>query len=98
MTTLAYPALEWPALFGNLAEALNAVRVRTSQPGALRNQLARAGLAVRSCADGELVVAGGSLEEIGDLAFQYRVPIYELSTFADDHDQPDATIRKREFL
>ncbi|MFF8781765.1 ABC transporter ATP-binding protein [Streptomyces sp. NPDC015140] len=62
--------------------SLTAVRVRTPQPDVLRRELLEFGLRVEPDAGsepGELLVVGGTLEEIGDLAFHRRVPIHELS-------------------
>ena len=62
--------------------SLTAVRVRTPQPDVLRRELLEFGLRVEPNADSapdELLVVGGTLEEIGDLAFHHRVPIHELS-------------------
>ncbi|MGW0424963.1 ABC transporter ATP-binding protein [Streptomyces sp. NPDC003015] len=64
------------------SSSLNAVRVRTPQPDVLRRELLQLGMTVeRSAGDApdELMVVGGTLEEIGDLAFQHRVPVHELS-------------------
>ncbi|MDR3084276.1 MAG: ATP-binding cassette domain-containing protein [Streptomyces sp.] len=64
------------------SSSLNAVRVRTPQPDILRKELLGLGMSVDRSADGipeELIVVGGTLEEIGDLAFQHRVPVHELS-------------------
>lgn len=61
--------------------SLTAVRVRTPQPDVLRRELLEFGLRVEPNADSapdELLVVGGTLEEIGDLAFHHRVPIHEL--------------------
>ncbi|MFI7344850.1 ABC transporter ATP-binding protein [Streptomyces sp. NPDC049936] len=62
--------------------SLTAVRVRTPQPDVLRRELLEFGLRVEPDAGSEpdeLLVVGGTLEEIGDLAFHHRVPIHELS-------------------
>ncbi|MGA4846185.1 ABC transporter ATP-binding protein [Streptomyces sp. G5(2025)] len=62
--------------------SLNAVRVRTPQPDVLRRELLQFGMSVEQSADAapeELMVVGGTLEEIGDLAFHHRVPVHELS-------------------
>jgi ABC-2 type transport system ATP-binding protein len=62
--------------------SLTAVRVRTPQPDVLRRELLEFGLRIEpdaSSSPDELLVVGGTLEEIGDLAFQHRVPIHELS-------------------
>ncbi|MFD0057260.1 ABC transporter ATP-binding protein [Streptomyces sp. NPDC127168] len=62
--------------------SLTAVRVRTPRPDVLRRELLEFGLRVEPDAGsepGELLVVGGTLEEIGDLAFHRRVPIHELS-------------------
>lgn len=59
--------------------SLNAVRVRTPQADELAAQLVRAGMSVQSQVDGQLMVVGASLEQIGDIAFAHRVPIHELS-------------------
>ncbi|MGC9438303.1 ATP-binding cassette domain-containing protein [Streptomyces sp. WG5] len=62
--------------------SLTAVRVRTPQPDVLRRELLRSGLRIEpdtSSSSDELLVVGGTLEEIGDLAFQHRVPLRELS-------------------
>ncbi|MFF8680231.1 ABC transporter ATP-binding protein [Streptomyces sp. NPDC015237] len=62
--------------------SLTAVRVRTPQPDVLRRELLEFGLRVEpdtGSEPGELLVVGGTLEEIGDLAFHRRVPIHELS-------------------
>ncbi|MFE1291279.1 ABC transporter ATP-binding protein [Streptomyces sp. NPDC058751] len=62
--------------------SLNAVRVRTPQPDVLWRELLSLGMSVeRGAGDApeELMVVGGTLEEIGDLAFQHRVPVHELS-------------------
>ncbi|MFG1665908.1 ABC transporter ATP-binding protein [Streptomyces sp. Y7] len=64
------------------SSSLNAVRVRTPQPDVLRRELLRLGMSVErgaGSAPEELMVVGGTLEEIGDLAFQHRVPVHELS-------------------
>ncbi|MEU8776617.1 ABC transporter ATP-binding protein [Streptomyces sp. NPDC048606] len=62
--------------------SLNAVKVRTPQPDVLRRELARLSMSVEQ-GDGprsdELIVVGGSLERIGDVAFRNRVPVHELS-------------------
>ncbi|MDT0341786.1 ABC transporter ATP-binding protein [Streptomyces litchfieldiae] len=57
----------------------NAVRVRTPRPDALRRELLSSGMTVESSAPDEMIVSGGSLEEIGDLAFRHGVPIHELT-------------------
>ncbi|MFJ8532806.1 ATP-binding cassette domain-containing protein [Streptomyces sp. NPDC093591] len=62
--------------------SLTAVRVRTPQPDVLRRELLQFGMRVEQDATlepEELLVVGGTLEEIGDLAFDHRVPIHELS-------------------
>ncbi|MDO0915407.1 ATP-binding cassette domain-containing protein [Streptomyces sp. DT2A-34] len=62
--------------------SLTAVRVRTPQPDVLRRELLQFGMRVEQDATSEpeeLLVVGGTLEEIGDLAFNHRVPIHELS-------------------
>ncbi|RDD89816.1 ATP-binding cassette domain-containing protein [Streptomyces parvulus] len=61
--------------------SLTAVRVRTPRPDVLRRGLLDAGLRVEpddGSEPGELLVAGGTLAEIGDLAFRHRVPVHEL--------------------
>ncbi|MDA5284137.1 ABC transporter ATP-binding protein [Streptomyces sp. NPDC054904] len=62
--------------------SLNAVKVRTTQPDVLRRELVRFGMSVEpedGARYGELIVVGGSLEQIGDLAFANQVPVHELS-------------------
>ncbi|MGW0394919.1 ABC transporter ATP-binding protein [Streptomyces sp. NPDC003042] len=62
--------------------SLNAVKVRTTQPDVLRRELVRSGMSVEQgggTAPGELIVVGGSLEQIGDVAFSNQVPVHELS-------------------
>lgn len=64
------------------SSSLNAVRVRTPQPDVLRRELKGIGLSVEQSPGGapeELIVVGGTLQEIGDLAFKHRVPVHELS-------------------
>ncbi|GGU93063.1 ABC transporter ATP-binding protein [Actinomadura cremea] len=58
--------------------SLNAVRVRTSEPDVLRRELVRAGMSVEPAGE-ELIVVGGTMERIGDLAFEHRVRVHELS-------------------
>ncbi|MFJ5277004.1 ATP-binding cassette domain-containing protein [Streptomyces parvulus] len=61
--------------------SLTAVRVRTPRPEVLRRGLLDAGLRVEpddGSDPGELLVVGGTLAEIGDLAFRHRVPVHEL--------------------
>ncbi|MFF9046874.1 ATP-binding cassette domain-containing protein [Streptomyces parvulus] len=61
--------------------SLTAVRVRTPRPDVLRRGLLDAGLRVEpddGSEPGELLVVGGTLAEIGDLAFRHRVPVHEL--------------------
>ncbi|MFF3850878.1 ABC transporter ATP-binding protein [Streptomyces sp. NPDC002328] len=62
--------------------SLTAVRVRTPRPDVLRRELLQSGMRVDQdavSAPEELLVVGGDLEEIGELAFNHRVPIHELS-------------------
>ncbi|TDC21571.1 ATP-binding cassette domain-containing protein [Streptomyces sp. 8K308] len=60
----------------------NAIRVRSPRVGELLPHLAREGLTVRAADGGggdELLVLGGTLAAIGDLAFRHGVPVHELS-------------------
>jgi ABC-2 type transport system ATP-binding protein len=62
--------------------SLNAVRVRTPLPDVLRRELKGLGMTVeqsRGDAPEELIVVGGTLREIGDLAFRHQVPVHELT-------------------
>ncbi|MFG1921878.1 ATP-binding cassette domain-containing protein [Cryptosporangium sp. NPDC048952] len=56
----------------------NAVTVRSPRTDELRSEFIRSGWQVDEAADG-LLVTGASLDEIGELAYQRRLPIYELS-------------------
>jgi ABC-2 type transport system ATP-binding protein len=55
------------------------VRVATTEPGALRSLLSRPGITVTSSTSEELLVDGLSPHEIGAIAAQHRIPLYELS-------------------
>ncbi|MDT0322995.1 ABC transporter ATP-binding protein [Streptomyces millisiae] len=60
----------------------NAVRIRSPRLGELLPHLAAAGLTVRAADGGgrdEVLVLGGDLAGIGELAFRHRVPVHELS-------------------
>ncbi len=57
----------------------NAIRVRSPEAAALRLHLDQAGMHVAD-ADDALLVTGGSLDDIGELAFQKGLRIYELSS------------------
>jgi ABC-2 type transport system ATP-binding protein len=63
--------------------SLNAVRVRTPQADVLKGELVTSGMTVQQgtgeAGADELIIVGGSLEEIGELAFRLRVPLHELS-------------------
>lgn len=59
--------------------SLNAVKVSTPRPEELQRELVAAGMGVVGQPDGTLLVTGGSLQEIGTIAFDHAVPIYELS-------------------
>ncbi|SDN25384.1 ABC-2 type transport system ATP-binding protein [Streptomyces sp. cf386] len=64
------------------SSSLNAVRVRTPRPDVLRRELLQLGATVeqgQGAAPEELIVVGGTLQEIGDLAFRHRVPVHELT-------------------
>ncbi|GAB2903521.1 ATP-binding cassette domain-containing protein [Streptomyces mayteni] len=59
----------------------NAIRIRSPRLGDLLPHLAGAGLTVRQPDGGggdEILVLGGTLAEIGDLAFRHGVPVHEL--------------------
>ncbi|MFD0902601.1 ABC transporter ATP-binding protein [Actinomadura sediminis] len=58
--------------------SLTAVRVRTPEPGLLGRALERAGMSVEAAGE-ELIVVGGTMEQIGDAAFENRVRVHELS-------------------
>jgi ABC-2 type transport system ATP-binding protein len=56
------------------------IRVRTPEPGRMRDVLAAGGLTVGpGDADDVLQVAGGDLERVGELASAHRLTLYELS-------------------
>ncbi|MGY1842673.1 ABC transporter ATP-binding protein [Modestobacter sp. SYSU DS0875] len=57
----------------------NAIRVRSPEAAVLRRHLDQAGMRVTD-ADDALLVTGGSLDEIGELAFRNGVRIYELAS------------------
>ncbi|RKN10241.1 ABC transporter ATP-binding protein [Streptomyces radicis] len=57
----------------------NAVLVRSPKASELRERLTHAGMTVESPGEGEILVTGGSLDDIGELAFRHGVPLYELS-------------------
>ncbi|MFC4072478.1 ATP-binding cassette domain-containing protein [Actinoplanes subglobosus] len=54
------------------------VRVATSHPGLLRDLLSRPGVTVTSTASEELRVNGLTSREIGMIAAEHRIPLYEL--------------------
>ena len=55
------------------------VRVRTVQPNEFREAMQADGATVEQEEDGALSVVGLSAEEIGDIAFDQRIPLHELS-------------------
>jgi ABC-2 type transport system ATP-binding protein len=55
------------------------VRVRTVQPVELESALRSAGATVAHEDEGSLAVSGLSAQEIGDIAFDLRLPVHELS-------------------
>jgi ABC-2 type transport system ATP-binding protein len=55
------------------------VKVATVHSGVLRGVLSRPGVAVTSVSGEELLVAGMSTHEIGELAAHHGIPLYELS-------------------
>jgi ABC-2 type transport system ATP-binding protein len=55
------------------------VRVRTVQPAELETALRSAGAIVGHEDDGSMAVTGLSAQEIGDIAFDLRLPVHELS-------------------
>ncbi|AQS66384.1 ATP-binding cassette domain-containing protein [Streptomyces pactum] len=62
--------------------SLTAVRVRTPEPDVLGRELRGHGMKVERDAESEpdeLIVVGGTLREIGDLAFTHGVPVHELT-------------------
>jgi ABC-2 type transport system ATP-binding protein len=59
--------------------ARNAVRVRAPRAETLRRLLLGRGLTVESPGPDEILVTGGSSEEIGELAFRHGLPLHELA-------------------
>jgi ABC-2 type transport system ATP-binding protein len=57
------------------------VRVRTPEPGPLHAALLDAGLQVSADGD-ELYVAGATQDQVGQLAFEHHIPVYEIATEA----------------
>jgi ABC-2 type transport system ATP-binding protein len=55
------------------------VRVRTVQPNEFREAMQSGGATVELEEDGALSVVGLNAEEIGDIAFDQRIPLHELS-------------------
>ena len=62
----------------------SAVRVRTSQAGALRKLLKSNGMDAKLGRAGELLVKGGTTDAIGTLAAENAIPVFELITEGDD--------------
>lgn len=60
------------------ASSMNAVTVRSPQAQTLRDRLTEAGMQATETGDG-LVVTGGSMDEISELAFQHHIRLSELS-------------------
>jgi ABC-2 type transport system ATP-binding protein len=60
------------------ASSLNAVTVRSPQAEALRQRLEQGGMQA-TLAGESLLVTGGTMAEIGDVAFQHQIPVHELS-------------------
>ncbi len=59
--------------------ARNAVRVRSPRAEDLGRRLLGSGMTVESPNAGEIMVGGGSLDAIGELAFAEGIPLHELS-------------------
>jgi ABC-2 type transport system ATP-binding protein len=72
------------------ASAQTAVRVRSPQPAGLavlRDRLVARSCTVEAPGAAELIVAGASVEQIGDLAHELGVPLHELSVRAASLEQ-----------
>ncbi|HZD75241.1 MAG TPA: ABC transporter ATP-binding protein [Actinomycetota bacterium] len=67
-----------------LSTASVAIRVRSPEPGKLREVLEGGGLRVEAADDGGLLVPGASTETVGHLAFVNQIELHELAGQASD--------------